>query len=123
MAKAPVSILSLLVSLIFLFCRSDRSKKELFTTTQICDKRLFVETYIIIGGGAGGGDRVSAYLTDSSNFRKYIGTYVQLYKHYWYECIGGDSIKIHEIDDQNKNKVLSIRTYFLPDLQKERKFE
>ena len=122
MTKALAFILFSFLFFDTISCRSDRSKKELYSTTQLCDGKLFVETYMIFGGGAGGGDRVSQYLTDSSNFRIYIGTYVQLYKHYWYECIG-DSIKIHEMDEEHANKIISIRSYFLPTLKKENKFE
>ena len=102
-------------------CRSDRSKSQLLWTTNICNK-MYVETYMIIGGGSGGGDRVSQYLTDSTNFRIYIGTYVQLDKHYWYQCIS-DSIRVNEVDELNGDKIISTRTFFLPDLQKENRFE
>jgi hypothetical protein len=122
MTKASAFIFFFFALQYLLSCRSDRSKEELYSSTQLCNKKLFVETYIIFGGGAGGGDRVSEYLTDSSNFRIYIGTYVQTYKHYWYNCIG-DSIQVHEMDEQNGNKIIGVRSYYLPELKNGKKFE
>src|ERR1700722_12889061 len=38
---------------------SDRNKSKHYATTMVCEKKLYVETFTIIGGGAYGGDRVS----------------------------------------------------------------
>ena len=100
-------------------CRGDRSKKELLWTNTICDK-LHTETYLIIGGGAGGGDRVSQYLTDSSSFRIYIGTFVQGYGFYSYKC-SGDSITVYKsLTENGKSIVENQKIYLLSDLKKKK---
>jgi|GEM_PF-3103760 len=40
-----------------------------------CNCKLYLETYMVFGGGAWGGDVDSRYLTDSVTFRKYLGTF------------------------------------------------
>lgn len=104
-------------------CYDDKSKKQLLWTNAICDK-LFVETYTIYGGGAVGGDRVSQYLTDSSNFSIYVGTFVQGYGFNSYECLG-DSILIHKVTEEESGtkKIENTQVYLLTDLIKQRKFE
>ena len=91
-------------------------------TTPVCDKKLFVETYMIFGGGAGGGDRVSEYLTDSVNFSIYIGTYVQGDYFYSYEC-NGDSIKVYKVREagRNTNNIIeSTKLYLTSTLKREK---
>src|SRR4051812_42928764 len=87
-----------LCSLLLLICRcrNDRSKKEHHSTTPVCDNRLFVETFTIFGSGAYGGDRVSDYLTDSTTFRIYIGTFDDAHGGYSYQC-NGDSVKVYRV--------------------------
>jgi len=40
-----------------------------------CNCKLYLETYMVFGGGAWGGNVDSRYLTDSISFRKYLGTF------------------------------------------------
>ena len=52
-----------------------RSKKYHTFTNPICDGSLYIEGYTVFGSGALGGNMMSDYLTDSINFRIYVGTY------------------------------------------------
>lgn len=111
--------------LFFLFtgCNSDRNKDKYRSTVNIC-KKLYVETFAIIGGGAYGSDRVSDYLTDSINFRNYIGTYDNNDEGYSYKCVG-DSITIYKVTgrSESKNKIVSTTKFSLLNLKKDKKFE
>ena len=105
-------------------CNNDRSRDKFFSTVRVCNKDLFVETYIIFGGGAFGGDRVSDYLTDSVNFRMYVGTYDDGDEAYSYAC-KGDSVDIYKVTGrrENKNKIVDTKTYSLQILKKKNVFE
>ena len=109
----------------FMFsCKNDRNKDKHTSIVRICTKNLFVETYTIFGGGAYGGDKVSDYLTDSINFRIYIGTYNNGDEAYSYEC-RGDSINIYKVigTRENKNRIINTRIYSLLNLEKKKIFE
>jgi hypothetical protein len=106
-------------------CRSDRSKSGYHRTFPICDRRFFVEIFTIMGGGAFGGDRVSVYLTDSMNFRKYLGTYINSEEKIVTEC-NGDSIYIYRTRENthtHKNDIENTRIYSVQDLKKSNLFE
>ena len=107
-------IISLLGLATFVFsCRGDRSKDLYNFTTSVCDKNLFVEVFTISGGGAYGGDRVSDYLTDSTNFRIYIGTYDNAHRFFAYIC-KGDSLYVYNVEEElPKNKILSTKVFFI----------
>lgn len=100
-------------------CHDDRSKKNYNFTTAICDNRLFVEEYTVSGGGALGSDIVSNYLTDSTNFRIYIGTYDNGEEHYYYEC-RKDSIYIERVSDKKSEEP---KAYDLSKLKNSKVFE
>ena len=114
----------LFLSLPVLFgCRSEKSKAELKDVRALCDNKLYVETYGIFSGGAYGGDKVSEYITDSSNFRKYIGTFDNAVNFYSYIC-KDDSLYIYFSESHSpNNKILSIKNQLISQLKKERKFE
>ncbi|MBL7750391.1 MAG: hypothetical protein JNN29_03360 [Chitinophagaceae bacterium] len=120
-----------LLSLTQLSCRSDRSKRYHSTTIEVCGKALLVEKYVVSGGGAFGGDRVSDYLTDSSNFRIYIGTFDNANENFTYEC-KGDSIYIEKISIEEEGipyktktvvRVIEKRVIDLNTLRNNGKFE
>ena len=99
-------------------CINDKSKKEHKRTTAIAPN-LFVETYTTFGGGAGGGDRVSQYFTDSLNFRIYTGTFIEGHNYIYYECVG-DSIKVHRFSEGKKS---ATKAYSVTALKNDRRFE
>jgi hypothetical protein len=123
LSKIHKYILVTIIMVLFQSCRSDSDKSELSSVTSLPNSKLFVETYTIIGGGAGGGDRVSEYLTDKSNFSMYVGTFVQGYEFYSYRCYS-DSVRIYKIKDEgSKRRTLETKSYFIPDLQKTKRFD
>jgi len=113
-------------------CSNDRNKEKHVSTRSICDSNiLFVETYTIFGSGAYGGDRVSNYLTDSVNFRFFIGAYDNAHENYTYLC-KGDTIYIDKISIEEEGipyntktitKVIEKREVHLKTLQKQHNFE
>lgn len=117
----------LLFSLLFLFsCRNDRSKDNLKAIIPICNHRLFVEKYEVWGGGAYDGDMISAYLTDSTDFRIYLRTYDNAHEGIAFECKGEDSICVYKqvLDTTiNKFKIISTTIYSLSELRKKKVFE
>jgi hypothetical protein len=126
-----VGFLLLLLFFKLFFIRSDKSKGKLASTVQLCDKPLFVETYKIFESGAYGGDRVSDYLTDSFNFRMYVGTFDNGKEHFKYQCMG-DSIYLSKISfveegmpykTKTISKIIYKRAYSLLDLKKKKVFE
>lgn len=122
--KIFYSLFFVIIICLFQNCRGDSSKSKLSARIRVCDK-LFVETYTIIGGGAGGGDRISEYLTDAENFRLYIDTYIQGDYIYSYEC-NGDSIKVFKIiqtPGDAANIIKDEKIYFASKLKREKKLE
>lgn len=68
-----------------LSCNNDREDKEYNQTLMICNS-LYVEEYFDFKGGVFGGDLTTEYLTDSSNFRIYIGSLDTDNEYYRYYC-------------------------------------
>jgi hypothetical protein len=111
----------------FLFssCSSDRSKSGEHRTYRLCDGRFFVESFTIFGGGGWGGDRVSDYLTDSVNFRMYLGTYDNAHEAISTQC-KRDSVYIYfrgTSEMQGRSFIPAIRRYSVSDLKRNKIFE
>jgi hypothetical protein len=118
--------LALLFALNLSSCRSDRSKAELARKSKVCGGLLFAEDYVIAKGGAYGGDRESDYLTDSINFRIYVGTVDNKYEYYAYKCSGDSVIILHfkyGTAIGEKSKLLGMIKYNVVDLKKKKLFE
>lgn len=83
--------------------------KKFSRTISVCDGNLFVQVYkhrfINVAYD---------YLTDSSNFRMYVGKFDYEHARYSYHC-QNDSI---EISEAYEGKVINIRKYNLKDLRK-----
>lgn len=105
-------------------CKNDKDKDKHASTIRICNKNLYVETYTIFGSGAYGGDRVSDYLTDSINFRIYVGAYDNGEEAYSYQC-KSDSVYIYKVTGtrENKNKIVATTVYNLLRLKSKKIFE
>lgn len=114
---AKIVLLFLLIS-----CRDEKSKKNYLSTVNVCD-HLYVENYSIYKGGVQGGDIHSNYLTDSNNFRIFIGTYDDS-RVFNYEC-RNDSIIVNTISRiiADNNRTLSKKYYSLSKLKSSKKFE
>ncbi|HET9055205.1 MAG TPA: hypothetical protein VFN30_00010 [Chitinophagaceae bacterium] len=119
-------LLLFLFSLSLLSCRNVKNKDKLKAIIPICDQRLFVEKYEVWGGGAYGGDMISAYLTDSVNFRKYLRTYDNAHESIAFECKGKDSVSIYkQVLDTNSNKfkIVSTTVYSILELRARKEFD
>ncbi len=89
-------------------------------TTALCNNTCYLETYNVFSeGGAIGGTVATEYLTDSTNFRKYIGSFDEADGGYSYKC-KGDSIIVYEISGRStqSNRIESVRMYDLQALKK-----
>jgi len=113
------------IAFILTSCRNNKSKKDHIVTIALNNKQVFVEKYRIYGGSAYDGGIVSVYLTDSSNFRKYIGTYDNSHQSYKYEC-NGDSVRIilrENEDTSNNYKIVSQTLYSISFLKDKKSFD
>lgn len=106
-------------------CRDNRSKERLDAVFEICNRKLFVEKYIVAGGGAYGGDMTSAYLTDSTNFRKYVLTYDNAKEGLAFECHNDDITVSRKLLNTATNKFEIVETfgYNILKLKDGKKFE
>lgn len=93
MNKLNIGFLLLLSCLIFC-CSNKYSRKEHRRTTAL-ENNLYIETYTIYGSGAFGTDIVNQYLTDSSSFRVYIGSFDEGPEYYYYQVLG-DTVHIEK---------------------------
>ncbi len=83
------SVMFLLV--LFVSCKQ---KLDHRMTLKICEPSLYIESFVVFGGGALGGDIKKDYLTDSINFRVYTGKFNDSVETLQYIC-ENDSIKIY----------------------------
>jgi hypothetical protein len=124
--------------------REPRTKAELFTscikrhkfTTKVCNKNLYAEVFIINPAGVN-----EDYLTDSVNFRMYVGKWDDEHENYSYIC-KGDSIEIEKFAENEEGlswqtdssngstylkgdsmKMIETKTYNILDLKKSKIFE
>lgn len=106
MKKSSILIVVILFSFFLAGCYKKYSR-----TITVCDGKLFVERYrhnFI--------DVAYYYLTDSSNFRIYVGKFDNEHGGYSFKC-QGDFL---EISETYEGKVINIRKYSLIDLRKEK---
>jgi len=105
-------------------CINVKSKKDYKDTTEVCDK-LYVESYTLFNSGAYGGDLLSDYLTDSSNFRLFIGKYDDKKEIYNYECDAKRIIvkKVVRYPQDTTGAYLDRRVFNLDSLKSTHHFE
>ena len=110
---------------LLLSCRNDRSKNRLETVIPICDKSLYVEKYVVWGGGAFGGDMISAYLTDSVHFRILLKTYDNAHEGIGFKCLGDTILILNQSFDtlSNRFKVTTMDRYSIEELKRKKVFE
>jgi hypothetical protein len=92
---------NIILTFILLFsltsCVDEKSREKLKDSYKICGG-LTIEQYNVFGQGAFGADLFGEWLTDSVNFRTFIGTSDFQYTNIFVECIG-DSIIITKRDE------------------------
>jgi len=105
---------------IFLWILLAGCVKQYKRTIRVCDNKLYLEIFNVNPAGID-----SHYLTDSLNFRLYVGKFDNEHENFHYAC-EGDSLfieRIASIDTTGKMTVMETRVYNLIDLKKKRKFE
>ena len=108
------------------YCNNNRSKKKIKAVITLCNQQLFVEKYEISGGGAYDGDIISAYLTDSTNFRLYLRTYDNAHEGLRFQCSGENIITVYYLvadTTSNEFEVRDTTVYNLTLLRKKKIFE
>ena len=123
MRKIIIIIITVTVTIALLLFKKcsidDKSREDHRRTTIICDN-LYVETFCTFGQGALGGDRDSEWLTDSINFRIFIGTFDESEGGFSFKC-SGDTVFITQRPDSiaGNPKKASVTTFYkISDLQK-----
>lgn len=89
-------------------------------TTKLCNDRLYVEVYNVNPAGVD-----ADYLTDSVNFRMYVGKFDNEHEIYSFIC-QDDSvviIKLTKSDTSGIMEVMETKVYSLQNLKKEKVFE
>lgn len=97
------------------------SKKEFKYISKVCD-HIYIEHYRVFGSGALGGDLYSAYLTDSTHFRKYLGTYDDATGGYSCDC-RGDSIVVNGLVRAAEVTEKKVEVLSLANLKRSGKFD
>lgn len=115
-----IIFIALLLSLFFQSCINDKSRESHKWTFKVCDN-LYTEIFSTFGQGALGGDRDGKWLTDSTNFRIFVGAFDETNGKIVIEC-KKDSILVTQYpDDLDVNKHLKspvTKVYQLKDLKK-----
>jgi len=122
--KKTLKFYSKFYSIIFIillqFSCKENGKGEYQFTTKVCGK-FYVEEYRTFGSGALGGDIIADYLTDSSNFRVFVGEFDNYDSHFSYKCTG-DSLSIyslHKADSDSTFQIVKTSLYLISNLVKQ----
>jgi hypothetical protein len=89
-------------------------------TVAVCDKKFYVETFNVNPAGVD-----EQYLTDSFNFRFFVGKVDNEHENFNYTC-KGDSIiitKVAKVDISSIWPVIETRIFSISDLKKKEKNE
>jgi len=102
-------------------CSNKNAHGEFYVKNRICDK-LWQEMYVVVQGNTFGTATYSDYLTDSINFRVYIGECDE-YSSYSYDC-SGDSIIVEKFKHvENRKQLVKTWVLSLSNLREDHKFE
>ncbi|HTK21918.1 MAG TPA: hypothetical protein VL442_20515 [Mucilaginibacter sp.] len=131
----PFCINVLAVAIVFFLPSHYRSKQHYLgsgilynSKTNNCGYNLYTEYYNVYDQGAWGTGLNSMYLTDSVNFRKYLGVYDDGYEHIDISC-KGDSIIVTKTSSEfispqwSNPKLLERKSYSLSKLKKDHDFD
>lgn len=114
---------------------SNKSKKHHKLTVNLCKYKpngckcnLYVEVYQVFGMGALGSDLNCQYLTDSVNFRVYLGTYGDENEMIITKCKGDSihtikTVKTSSKPEWDQPKIVKSTTFSLQKLIQQHKFE
>jgi hypothetical protein len=108
--------------LLFTSCSSKYSK-EYHVGTGLIDTNLYRERFLVYSGGALANSSYSIYLTDSLNFRKYLGTVHYDDEQLFIKVSDSNEILVYRAKRNNENDTLEKKIYLLSDLKKGGKFD
>lgn len=109
-----------IISSFFQACTNGKSREDYKRTHKVCDF-LYTETFSTFSQGAFGGDRNAKWLTDSTNFRIFIGEFDEVNGRIVVECKNDTVLVTQFPDDLNVNQHLKepvTTSYLLKDLRK-----
>src|SRR6185312_11937929 len=120
-AKRPTSLILnfLFFCVLFQFGCKENGKGKYMYTSQV-GKNLYIEVYKTFASGAYGGDILTNYLTDSANFRVFVGSFDDYDSHFSYKCLD-DSLMVYNMYKSETDTVFRIRqinSYKLSNLKK-----
>lgn len=118
-------VLFILVFFIVTGCSNKYSKNDHFSTFVI-ENGLYREMFCITNGGVFANDTYSYYITDSVNFRKYIGTVYYDDERIHCEKISVDTILVYTERSKspvNEADTFDISYYSISQLKKEGEFD
>ena len=103
-------------------CVDKKSKEKLFGTISVCGN-IWEEKFRFFSGGAYSAELYSDYITDSANFRVYIGSHDE-YAGFEYTC-NGDTlfVKEYKVNEDRNKSIVKTSVFRLSVLRKEHKFE
>lgn len=104
-----------LISLLMISCREKYKR-----TSKVCDAKLYVEVFNVNPAGVD-----VHYLTDSLNFRFYVGKFDNEHQNFSYYCKNDSVIirKLETIDLSGERKIMQTRVFNLQELRKSKVFE
>ncbi|OQP38771.1 hypothetical protein A4H97_18815 [Niastella yeongjuensis] len=119
---AITAVIILFGVILIISCIDKKSKKELFVKRSVCNN-IWREKYLVSSGGAHSAELYSDYITDSVNFRVYIGSHDE-YGGFDYNC-NGDSLFVRKVmnNDDGSASIIDSSIFRLSVLRKEHKFE
>ena len=121
--KKVIGIIIVLNLLFFLGCDNKKSKKKFFASNSVC-YNLTREIYIVSAWGALSAETYSDYLTDSINFRVFVGTSDER-SNFEYRC-KNDSvyvIKLSIIGTEKAKAVDTFKIFSISELKRKKIFE
>jgi len=115
-------VISFGITVLTLGCVDKKNKQKLFAKKSICNQ-LWREKFRVFSGGAYSAELYSDYVTDSTNFRIYIGSHDEN-SSFDYQC-NGDSVIVRKFaHNENQAKtILRVSTFSLSKLRNDHKFE
>lgn len=118
-----ILIISISMVLILIYsCDSKYSKNNHINTLQL-ENHLYYEIYKITSGGALASNTYSYYLTDSLNFREYVGTIYYDDEQLRCKSLDNTHVLVYKVKRKNLNDTLEKKVYIISELQKKGNFD
>ena len=118
-----MKIICVLIGIIaFASCSNKHSKSEHIATIQI-DSNLYNEVYKVYSGGVFASDSYSNYITDSVNFRKYVGTRYYDDEEIYCNMVDSNTVLVVKLSKVNTNDTIEKEYYKINQLNANGEFD